>query len=69
MTLESSSGRLQRDVLSEAFELGDEALDLALGVAALVVVAAEVAVGLAGREDVPVGDECPVSRKWDGSGR
>lgn len=53
----SSGGLLKRDGLAEAFELGDEAFDLAGGVAALVVVAAEVAVDLAGAEHVPVGDE------------
>ena len=41
--------------MSEAFELGDEALGLTLGIAAAEVVAAEVAVGLAGREHVPAG--------------
>src|SRR5512144_2537250 len=53
----SSSGWLERDVVSEGLELGDEALGVAFGVAALEVVAAEVAVGLAGAEHVPVGDE------------
>src|SRR4051812_38732682 len=57
MTLGSSSGWFESDVLSEAFELGEEASDLAFGVASLVVIAAEVAVGLAGAEHVPVGDE------------
>ncbi len=57
MRLGSDCGFVEGDVPSEAFELGDEAFDLALGVAALVVVAAEVAVGLAGFEHVPVGDE------------
>jgi hypothetical protein len=43
----------QRDVVSEALELFDEALGLAFGVAAGEVVGAEVAVGLAGGEHVP----------------
>src|SRR5215204_7681894 len=43
----------ERDVVSEAFELGDEASGLAFGVAVGEVVAAEVAVGLAGGEHVP----------------
>ena len=43
----------ERDVVSEAFELGDEAFGLAFGVAVGEVVAAEVAVGLAGAEHVP----------------
>src|SRR3954464_7518475 len=43
----------ERDVVSEAFELGDEASGLAFGVAVDEVVAAEVAVGLAGGEHVP----------------
>jgi hypothetical protein len=46
-------GLLEGDVVSEAFELFDEASGLAFGVAVGVVVAAEVAVGLAGREHVP----------------
>jgi hypothetical protein len=45
---------LERDVVSEGFESG---LGVAFGVAALEVVAAEVAVGLAGVEHVPVGDQ------------
>src|SRR3954449_5429628 len=43
----------QRDVVPEAFELFDEALGLAFGVALGEVVGAEVAVGLAGGEHVP----------------
>src|SRR6266508_2295327 len=53
----SSSGCLEGDVLSEAFELLDEPSDLPLRIAALVVVAAEVVVDLAGGEHLPVGDE------------
>jgi len=41
--------------VSEAFELGDEASGVALRVTARVVVAAEVAVEFAGRQDVPAG--------------
>src|SRR5919198_3815059 len=43
----------ERDVVSEAFELFDQAPGLAFGVAVGEVVAAEVAVGLAGGEHVP----------------
>src|SRR5262245_3616482 len=43
----------ERDVVSEAFELLDEAFGLALGVAVGEVVAAGLAVGLAGGEHVP----------------
>src|SRR5829696_5133431 len=43
----------ERYVMSEAFELGDEASGVAFGVAVGEVVAAEVAVGLAGGEHVP----------------
>src|SRR4051812_19827057 len=43
----------ERDVVSEALELVDEASGLAFGVAGGEVVAAEVAVGLAGGEHVP----------------
>src|SRR3954454_6856149 len=43
----------ERDGVSEAFELFDEPLGLAFGVALGEVVAAEVAVGLAGGEHVP----------------
>src|SRR5438876_7766847 len=66
MTPGSSGGWFERDVLSEAFELVDEAADLAFGVAAGVVVAAEVVVGLAGGEHVPVGDQ---DRVLDGADR
>src|SRR3954454_15000241 len=43
----------ERDGVAEAFELFDEALGLAFGVALREEVGAEVAVGLAGREHVP----------------
>jgi hypothetical protein len=43
----------ERDVVSEAFELFDEAFGLAFGVAVDEVVGAEVAVGLAGGQHVP----------------
>src|SRR5579871_4086731 len=61
-----SGDRLKQYVLSEAFELADETADLAGGVVALVVVAAEVGVDLAGCEHVPVGDD---DRVFDGSER
>src|SRR4051812_43137325 len=66
MTFGSSGGWFERDAVSEAFELVDEAAGLAFGVAALVVVAAEVTVGLAGGEHVPVGDQ---DRVLDGADR
>src|SRR3954447_22903782 len=66
MPLGSRSGWLKGDEVSEGFELGDEALGVAFGVAALEVVAAEVAVGLAGGEHVPVGDQ---HRVFDGAER
>src|SRR3954470_12222962 len=47
----------ERDVVSEAFELVDEASGLAFGVAGGEVVAAELAVGRAGEEHVPDGAE------------
>src|SRR5215211_1702531 len=47
----------ERDGVAEAFELGDEASGLSFGVAVGEVVAAEVAVDLAGGEDVPDRDE------------
>src|SRR3954451_14358597 len=47
----------ERHVVSEAFELFDEASGLAFGVAVGEVVAAEVAVGLAGGEHVPDRDQ------------
>jgi hypothetical protein len=56
-----SGGLLQGDGVAEAFELGDEALGGALGVAALEVGAAGVAIGLAGLQHVPDGDEQRVS--------
>jgi hypothetical protein len=62
----SSGGWLARDVVSERLELGDEALGVAFGVAALELVAAEVVVGLAGAEHVPVGDQ---HRVLDGAER
>jgi len=43
--------------VSEGFELGDESPGGSFGVAFAEVVAAEVAVGLAGAEHVPVGHE------------
>src|SRR3954454_17338874 len=66
MRLGSSGGWLECDVVSEGFELGDEALGVAFGVAALEVVAAEVVVGLPGGEHVPVGDQ---HRVFDGAER
>jgi hypothetical protein len=63
---EVRSGWLGRDVVAEGLELGDEALGGAFGVAALEVVAAEVVVGLAGGEHVPVGDQ---HRVFDGAER
>src|SRR5437879_12801854 len=53
--LGSGSGRLEGDVVSEAFELSDEAACGAFGVAAGEVVAAEIVVELAGLEHVPAG--------------
>jgi len=50
--------------VAEFLEFADEAFGGAFGVAALVVVAAEFAVGLAGGEHVPVGDE---DRVFDGA--
>src|SRR3954454_10455662 len=58
-------GLLKRDGVTEAFELGDEALGGAGGVAAAVVVAAEVVVELAGGEHVPGGDEQRVLDRAD----
>ena len=52
--------------MAERSSCGDEAFGRAFGVAALEVVAAEVAVGLAGGEHVPVGDE---HRVLDGAER
>src|SRR4051812_29834909 len=66
MPLGSRSGWLKGDEVSEGFELGDEALGVAFGVAALEEVAAEVVVGLAGGEHVPVGDQ---HRVFDGAQR
>src|SRR3954464_10102088 len=66
MPLGLGSDWLERDVVSEGLELGDEAFGGAFGVAALEVVAAEVVVGLAGSEHVPVGDEHGV---FDGAER
>src|SRR5579859_2525213 len=58
--------RCEAHLLSEAFELGDEPADLALGVTAGVVVAAEVVVDLAGLEHVPAGAD---DRVLDGADR
>src|SRR5215204_736887 len=66
MPLGLGGGWLQRDVVAESLELGDEAFGVAFGVAALEVVAAEVVVGLAGGEHVPVGDQ---HRVFDGAER
>src|SRR3954452_7361767 len=66
MPLGSRSGWLKGDAGSEGFELGDESLGVGFGVAALEVVAAEVVVGLAGGEHVPVGDQ---HRVLDGAER
>jgi len=52
--------------VAEGFQAGDEAAGQPFGVAALVVVAAEVAVGFAVGEHVPVGDE---HRVLDGAER
>src|ERR1035441_1711427 len=49
--------RFEGDVVAERLQAGDEAFGESFGVAALVVVAAEFAVGFAGGEHVPVGDE------------
>jgi hypothetical protein len=54
------------DVVSEGLELCDEAFGGAFGLAAGEVVAADVAVGLAGCEHVPVGDQ---DRVFDGPER
>ena len=66
MRLGSGSCGLEGNVVSEGLEPGDEAFGRAFGVAALVVVAAEVVVGLAGGEHVPVGDQ---HRVFDGAER
>src|SRR6266496_5897932 len=66
MRLGSSGCWLDGDGVSEGFELGDEAFGGAFGVTALEVVAAVVAVGLAGFEHVPVGDQ---DRVLDGAQR
>ena len=55
-------------MVSERFELSDEALGDAVGVLAGVVVAAEVAVDLAGLEHVPGGGEDRVADGGDGLG-
>jgi hypothetical protein len=57
---------LKGDGVAEGLQAGDEAAGQAFGVAALVVVAAEFAVGRAGGEHVPVGDE---HRVLDGAER
>jgi hypothetical protein len=59
---------LEGDVVSERFELSDETLGEAVGVLAGVVVAAEVAVELAGLEHVPGGGEDRVADGGDGLG-
>src|SRR3954447_11736513 len=56
----------ERDGVPESFELFDEPLDLAFGVALGEVVAAEVAVGLAGGEHVP---DCADDRVLEGAER
>src|SRR5438034_11729541 len=61
----SGSGR-QGNVVSESFELGDEAAGGAFRVAAAEVVAAGFAVELAGLEHVPAGAE---DRVFDGAER
>ena len=53
-------------MVSESFELGDEAFGLACGVAVGEELAAEVAVDLAGGEDVPDGAQ---DRVFDGAER
>jgi len=58
---------LQGDVVSEPFELCDEASGLAFGVAAGEVVAPEVAVELTGGEDVPAGADDRVLDRAEGS--
>ncbi len=60
----SGSHLLQGDGVSEALELGDEALGLAVGIPAGVVVAAEVGVELAGGQHVPGGAD---NRVLDGA--
>ena len=57
---------LQADGVSEGLEFGDEAFGRFGRVAALEVVAAEITVGLAGLEHVPVGDQ---DRVLDGADR
>src|SRR3954451_23852552 len=58
---------LERDVVSEPFELFDEAFGLAFGVAVGEVVGAEVAVGLAGAEHVPDGADQGVLDRAQGA--
>ena len=62
----SGSGGLEGDCVSEAFELGDQAAGGAFGVAAAEVVAAGVAVELAGLQHVPAACE---DRVFDGADR
>jgi hypothetical protein len=57
---------VERDVVSERFELSDEALGEAVGVLAGEVVATEVAVELACLEHVPGGGEDGVADGGDG---
>ncbi len=59
-------GWLQGDPVSEAFELADEASRLAFAVAeGEVVVAAEVAVGLAAGDYIPYVRHTAISGLWD----
>src|SRR5215210_2464013 len=53
----SGGDLLEGDGLAEAFELGDEASDVAVGVALAEVVGAEIVVELAGGEHVPAGHD------------
>ena len=48
---------MEGDAVAEGFQASHEAAGEAFGVAALVVVPAELAVGFARGEHVPVGDE------------
>lgn len=61
-----TAGFLQRDVVAEAFELSDEASGDLVGVAALEVVAAGLAIDLSGAEHVPDGGQ---DRVLDGADR
>src|SRR3954451_2113898 len=66
MTDGSSGGGPECDVVSKAFELGDEPAGGAFGVVVGEVVAAELAVELAGCEHVPAGGD---DRVLDGAER